>query len=632
MQNKTKPVFINYIRAMFVLISLFFLSFSANAENTKQDLAQLQQEIINIQESANIPALGVVLIDNGEPVWITSLGKANLAKNTDVDEHTLFRIGSISKMFIGLAVLKLVEEGKLNLNDKVSELVPEIKFENKWQVTNPVLLVHLLEHTSGWGDMTLAEYAHQQAAPIALKEALMQFPHARKSRWPAGTRHAYSNVGAAVASYIVEKTTGMIFEDYISKNFFLPLGMTNSTYFKPDNNKAMTTTYINGEAQSYQSILYRSEGAINTSPAEMANLLQFFLQQGTFSGQKLISSASLHRMQIPTTTLGSAQGITAGYGLTNYSSGLSDYNTAFHGHDGAINGAMASLGYVPRLNSGYVLMSSGGGMAMYQIARLVRKYILRDIKPNNASSTKLPNEFKKINGYYKKINPRNNLEEIFNDLLSLKILSSDDKRFHIAPLLGGISSSPYAINEHLLANPKSGLPSIALVKDPLVGQTIQVGTDLYVEVSQLSVWSKILLIVIITILTIGTLLFALFWLPLNIYRKTLTHQQITCRLWPSLTSCCFVIYILSLILANSADSLTSISQISTLSLTIFALSLCYPLITVMSLFRLWQLKSSKEKSKGYWLSYSVCVIHLLNVFLLASYGMIGFRIWLFYHI
>ena len=75
-----------------------------------------------------------------------------------------FPIGSISKMFIGLAVLKLVEEGKLNLKDKVRELVPEIKFKNKWQATNPVLLVHLLEHTSGWGDMTMAELS----TPISL--------------------------------------------------------------------------------------------------------------------------------------------------------------------------------------------------------------------------------------------------------------------------------------------------------------------------------------------------------------------------------------------------------------------------------------------------------------------------------
>ncbi len=285
MQNETKPLFINYIKTMFLFINLIFWSFSVNAENAKQNLTQLKQEIINIQKSANIPALGVVLIDNGEPVWITSLGKANLDENTKVDEHSLYPIGSISKMFIGLAVLKLVEEGKLNLNDKIRDLAPEITFENEWQATNPVLLVHLLEHTSGWGDMTMPEYAHNQTESAALKETLMQFPEIRKSRWPAGTRHAYSNVGSAVASYIVEKTTGMLFEDYITENFFLSLNMANSTYFKPDSDNVMTTTYINGEAQDYWHTIYRPVGAINASPADMANFLQFFIQQGEFSGE-----------------------------------------------------------------------------------------------------------------------------------------------------------------------------------------------------------------------------------------------------------------------------------------------------------------------------------------------------------
>ncbi len=617
---------------MFLLINLFFLSFSVNAENTQKTLTQLQQEIINIQKSANIPALGVVLIDKGEPVWTTGLGKANLAENIGVDEHSLFRIGSISKMFIGLAVLKLVEEGKLNLNDKVRDLVPDISFENKWQPTNPVLLVHLLEHTSGWGEMTLAEFAHKPTPPIALKNALMQYPQNRKSRWPAGTRHAYSNIGAAVASYIVQKTTGMLYEDYIRKNFFIPLGMTNSTYFKPDNNKVMTTTYINSEAQDYQPIIYRSEGAINASPAEMANLLQFFIQQGEFSSVSLISAASLQRMQSPNTTLGSAQGITAGYGITNYSSGFGEYNTAFHGHDGSIEGAMSSLAYVSTLNSGYVVMSSGGGAAMYQIVKLIREYIVRDVQPHNAISTDLPSAFKKINGYYKKINPQNYMQEAFNDLFNFMIFSHDEKGFHLAPLLGSRSSSPYAISENLLVDPKSGLPSMAIVNDPIVGEAIQLGMHLYVPVSKAWVWSKIVLLAIVIILTSGTLLFALFWLPLNAYRKALTPQQITSRLWPTLTSVCFVIYVFSLVLADSAGNLVAISQISPLSLTILALSLCYPLITIMSLFRLWQLKSSKEKSKSYWLSVSVCGMHLLNVFLLASYGMIGFRVWLLYHI
>jgi hypothetical protein len=378
--------------------------------------------------------------------------------------------------------------------------------------------------------------------------------------------------------------------------------------------------------------MYRSEGAINSSPADIANLLQFFIQKGEFSGESLISSDSMQRMQIPKTTLGSAKGITAGYGLTNYSSGFGEYNTAFHGHDGSIEGAMASLAYVPALKSGYVVMSSGGGGAMYEIVKLIKAYLLRDVKPYNPISADLPSGFKKINGYYKKINPQNNLQEAFNDLFNYMIFSHDEKSFHLRPLLGSRTFSPYTISDNLLGNPSNGLPSIAIVNDPIVGEAIQLGLHLYVPVSKVWVWSKILLIITVIMLTSGTLLFALFLLPLNAYRKTLTPQQINSRIWPSLISVFFVVYVFSLVLADSPDYLESISQISAFSLTLFALSLFYPIITIIGLFRLWQLKSNKEKSKGYWLSFSICVIHLLNVFLLASYGMIGFRVWLLYHI
>lgn len=626
MQNKTKSLFINYITAMFLLINLFFLSFSVNADDSINKLEQLQQEIINIQKTANLPALGIAIIDKGEKVWVTSLGKANVAKDTPVDENSLFRIGSISKMFVALAVLKLVEEGKLNLDDKIRDLVPEIEFENQWQDTHPVRLVHLLEHTTGWGDMTLVEYAHTEVQPIVLKEALTLFTKARKSRWPAGTRHAYSNIGPAVAGYIVEKTTGILFEDYVEKNFFTPLGMVNTTYFQPDVNKVMTTAYFNGEAQDYWPLIYRPSGAINSSPAEMVNFLQFFLHQGQFAGQKLISVESLQRMETPKTTLGSAEGITAGYGLANYTSGYEELNTVFHGHDGAVTGAMASLNYTPALNSGYVLMYTGDGSALYQVSELIKAYLLRDVTPIESKNAELPDTFKNLNGYYKKINPRNHLESIANDLFNFMVFTSDENNVHRSPFFGGWLSSDYGISENLLTNPWSGLPSIAMVNDPLVGKAIQVESVLYVPVSAISVWAKIIFIAMVVIASCGALLFALFWLPLNLYRKSLTPQQIKSRLWPTLNGALFIAFVLlSCIVGADIDT---ISKISPFTLSLLFVSIIYALVVIYSFVPVWQLKAMNASSKGYWLSFSICIIHLLNVFLLASYGMIGVRIWL----
>ena len=103
-------------------------------------------------------------------------------------------------MFVGLAVLKLIEESKLSLNDKLSDLVPEIEYKNQWQATHPIKLVHLLEHTTGWDASHMPEYNHNISQPVTLKEGLDYHPHSRQSKWIPGSRMGYSNAGTAAAA------------------------------------------------------------------------------------------------------------------------------------------------------------------------------------------------------------------------------------------------------------------------------------------------------------------------------------------------------------------------------------------------------------------------------------------------
>src|SRR5690606_34310887 len=117
-------------------------------------------------------AIGIALVNEEGPYWVAGWGKANLATGEAADQDTLFRIGSIPKMFVALAVLQLQEEGKLSLDDKLRDLAPEIEFENPWEDTHPVRLVHLLEHTTGWDDIHLTEYAFAAPDTMPLKEAL----------------------------------------------------------------------------------------------------------------------------------------------------------------------------------------------------------------------------------------------------------------------------------------------------------------------------------------------------------------------------------------------------------------------------------------------------------------------------
>lgn len=118
---------------------LFLLSSPAYAIN--KDLAE---EIAGILEENNTTATSIALIE-ADGSWHTlGLGFTDKSLAKPVDEHTLFRIGSVSKIFTALAVLKLVEEGELGLNDPIRDWVDDVEFNNPWESEYPVRIVHLL--------------------------------------------------------------------------------------------------------------------------------------------------------------------------------------------------------------------------------------------------------------------------------------------------------------------------------------------------------------------------------------------------------------------------------------------------------------------------------------------------------
>lgn len=250
----------------FLLCGIFWASFGF-AVDEEQTLEQLKTAIEKLVKRKELPSVSVAVVNAEGIQMLESFGLANIEKNIPATADSLYRIGSTSKMFVALSVLKLVEEGRLSLDDSVRSLAPEVQFANPWEDTHPVKLVHLLEHTTGWDDMHIVEYAHNLSSPIELKAALDFHPHSRVSRWAPGTRMAYCNSGPPVAAYIVEKITGKKFEDYVEKQFFEPLGMSSATYFYDEAVRESGVTLYNneGEAEKYWHILLRPSGSINAS-------------------------------------------------------------------------------------------------------------------------------------------------------------------------------------------------------------------------------------------------------------------------------------------------------------------------------------------------------------------------------
>ena len=211
-------------------------------ETSPRTIDELKAEIGKILTETKTPGAGIAIVTRDGVIFAGGVGKADIAAGRPATADTLFRIGSVSKAFASLSILKLQEQGRLNLNDPVRKYVTDVAFENRWESTDPIRIVHLLEHTTGWDDLHLAEYASNDPKPLTLFEGLSYHPDSRVSRWRPGTRMAYCNAGPPVAAYIIEKITGKRFEDFVQENFFGPLHMDTASYFDTPTVRQQLTT------------------------------------------------------------------------------------------------------------------------------------------------------------------------------------------------------------------------------------------------------------------------------------------------------------------------------------------------------------------------------------------------------
>lgn len=616
----------SFVKIILTIIATISLPVMAD-EPVPKTLDELKVAIEKIRVETKTPAVGIALVDNSGIVWVDGLGEANLKTHAEADENTLFRIGSVSKMFAALAVLKLQEEGKLNLQDKVRDLAPEIYFENAWEETHPVRLVHLLEHTTGWDDIHLAEYAYSAPDSMTTKEGLDYHPDSRKSRWVPGTRHAYCNSGAAVVAYIVEKITGEKYEDYISETFFKPLDMQSTSYFKTDlYQQKGATLYTNNKPEDYWHIIFRAAGSINSSPKDMANFLKFLVSRGSIENQQLISKASIDRMETPETTLGNTSGIKAGYGLANYTTGYNDFHIAFHGHNGGVFGGVTELSYSNQLQAGYVVMlNSGNGMALDKISKTIRGFLAKDHKVIKHEPISLPEKFKTLNGYYTPVNFRNHMSRFVIATFGVMKFRTDDNRLYRSPLFGGWESKDYAVNDNNLIDAWSGLETITLVNDPIEGDLVQVSTDLFKPVPAFQVFGVLGLYSALSIITLCSLIAIMIWGGRRIGKKLPMDSSVRMRIWPLISGVIFFALMISMSLGGLF--LQAYASISILSLIVFLLSIAYPTITLFGLFKFF---TYQYDSVPIWIVLYAIFYTMLNVLVamhLVYYGIFALKTW-----
>src|SRR5882724_5471526 len=267
-------------------------------ELTKADFETFLDGLIPSQlRNRNIAGAVVSVVKDGQVLFQKGYGYADAeAKKPVLPDQTLFRPGSISKLFGWTAVMQLVEQGKLDLDHDVNDYL-DFKIPAKY--SKPITLRNLMTHTAGFEEQ-IKDLINEEGSPAAtLRDHLARY--APERIFPPGTTPAYSNYGAALAGYIVERVSGQPFNDYVAANIFKPLGMTRSTFAQPlppELKPLMSNGYTVGSAKPkpFEIIEEAPAGGLSATAADLARFMIAHLKDGKFESGQILRADTARMM------------------------------------------------------------------------------------------------------------------------------------------------------------------------------------------------------------------------------------------------------------------------------------------------------------------------------------------------
>jgi D-alanyl-D-alanine carboxypeptidase len=280
-----------------------------------------------------VPGLSVAVSRGDEIVFARGYGAADLERNVAARPDHVFRIGSVTKMFTAAAILRLVEEGRLSLDDPISRFIPEFR------TGGPVVSVHhLLAHTSGIRNYTsMAEWRTQPDRPIS-HARMLEILAAAPPDFAPGEGVSYSNSGYYLLGMIVERASGRGYADYLSGEILAAVG-PGEIHYCPDEpavGHARGYTFAGAPSQPLSMTWPYAAGALCASAPALVRWLR------ALSTGEVVRPASFARMIRPD-TLPDGRLAALGYGLR--SSTWRGVRRVSHG--GGIPGFNAYVAYVP---------------------------------------------------------------------------------------------------------------------------------------------------------------------------------------------------------------------------------------------------------------------------------------------
>jgi CubicO group peptidase (beta-lactamase class C family) len=335
----------------------------------------LQQKLTELAEELGVVGVAAGVVVDGVEHYAYH-GVTSVENPLPVDENTLFQFGSTGKTFTATAIMRLVEQGKIDLDAPVRTYVPELVLKDE-DVAARVTVLQLLNHTAGWeGDMMDSTGEGDDALEkyVALMAKLEQVA-------PLGDGVSYNNASLSLAGRVIEKVTGQTFEQAIRELLIDPLGLEQTFFFV---NEIMTRRFAVGHNVHEDGRVTVARpwalprggapaGGISATARDQIAWVKFHLGDGTApDGTRLLSQDLLDRMKEPTVDMrGSALGDYVGISWL-----MRDVDgVRLVGHGGTMNGQYSEFTTVPERGFGLISMTNSGPNGS-QLNTLLEKWAL----------------------------------------------------------------------------------------------------------------------------------------------------------------------------------------------------------------------------------------------------------------
>lgn len=344
------------------IISVAFLivSFIPSAD-AKKNTGAIYKQLAEIQQDYGIPAMSVGIIANGKLVFAEGFGYRDVKGEIPVTKSTRFRIASISKLFTAQAIMQLVEEDRLDLEDPISLYLTGFG-------TSDITIEQLMSHSSGIKDQVRPIFGRARRLPEYLEDVIQSLEtlESRKT-------FNYSDTGFNLLGAIISSVSGKSYEDYILANILQPANMVNSGYFDgAEGVKPEALATYKGEAiasnqqRPYDPSFYPSEGLIS-NVSDLSNWLILTLSHN----EKLLNDDTYKEMLQPRvkTTWGN---ISIGLGWQVYK----ENDQVVARHPGSIRGYSSLIIFYPKTKNAIVLLTNASEVPRLEIAnRIANKLI-----------------------------------------------------------------------------------------------------------------------------------------------------------------------------------------------------------------------------------------------------------------